>query len=39
VDSKFKPVFNYPDIDPLENWKCGIKTEKFRLPDDAERND
>jgi hypothetical protein len=27
VDSKFDPVFEYPDIDPLENWKCGIKTE------------
>lgn len=27
VDSQFDPVFEYPDIDPLENWKCGIKTE------------
>jgi len=35
VDEKFDPVFSYPDIDPLENWKCGIKTEGIKLPDDA----
>jgi hypothetical protein len=35
VDSQFDPVFEYPDIDPLENWKCGIKTEDITLPEAA----
>jgi len=39
VDEKFQPVFAYPDIDPLDNWKCGIKTENLNLPRDAEDND
>jgi len=32
-------VFRYPDIDPLDNWKCGIKTEDLKLPDEAVEND
>lgn len=35
VDAQFDPIFEYPDIDPLENWKCGIKTDNIELPDDA----
>jgi len=39
ANSKFQPVFEYTDIDPLDNYKCGIKTEDFRLPSDAQLKD
>jgi len=22
----------YGELDPLDNWKCGVKTEDFELP-------
>jgi len=35
MDQELNEIFEYMNIDPIEEWRCGIKTDDFELPKKA----
>lgn len=32
-DAETKPIFKYEELEPIDNYKCGVKIDGFEMPE------